>query len=317
VEEAADDASGAGREVSASEENTMGREFGGWKLMAGLLCAAMAAGCGASSSSGGSTGTNAYAAAYKAAAWSSTTVTVSYPSACEMTYTTTGVPPFHNDYYLAPVSAMYPNGVAKLPLSGTEVSLLPYSAAAIEGNTVTVNICPAKAATTTAANLGVIGYTLDGEALFNPYEASGTIPALADNVSYTFTDGSGNTQTAYFIDQCNSHSNGTTWHYHGVPSCLTATVDGSGPSHLLGFALDGFPIYGGRDIDGNVVPVSALDACNGITSATPEFPSGAYHYVLPIGVTTKQSSLGCYSGTVSAQTMTAETHFKCKMKGMQ
>ena len=124
---------------------------------------------------------------------------------------------------------------------------------------------------------------------------------MADNGSYTFTDGTGTQQTAYFIDQCDSHSNGTTWHAHGNPNCVTSQVDTStGPSHIIGIALDGFPIYGGRDVNGNVISVSQLDACNGITSATPEFPSGAYHYVLPIGVTTKYASMNCYSGTVPA-----------------
>ena len=123
-------------------------------------------------------------------------------------------------------------------------------------------------------------------------------------------------QTAYFLDQCNSHSNGTTWHAHGNPNCVTSQVDTStGPSHIIGVALDGFPIYGGRDINGNIITVSQLDACNGITSATPEFPDGVYHYVLPIGVTTKYASLNCYSGTVSARTW-PRPKLACNMKTM-
>jgi hypothetical protein len=164
---------------------------------------------------------------------------------------------------------------------------------------VTVNTCPSKAAATTATNMGPIGYTIAGEAIFNPYEQGGT-PALEDNASYSFT-ANGTQETASFVDSCNSHAasvNGQTlWHHHGVPTCLTQQVDGDGPSHIIGFALDGFPIYGGRDVNGNVVSVSQLDACNGITSPTPEFPNGAYHYVLPIGVTDKYSSLNCYAGT--------------------
>ena len=98
---------------------------------------------------------------------------------------------------------------------------------------------------------------------------------------------------------------------------MTSQVDTStGPSHIIGIALDGFPIYGGRDINGNVISVSQLDACNGITSATPEFPSGAYHYVLPIGVTTEYASMNCYSGTVSAQAMAAGRKLACNMKTM-
>lgn len=271
-------------------------------------------GCG--SSGAGSQSTNAYAAAYRALTWGSA-ATVSFPSECTIDLTTTGVPPFHNDYYLAPVSSEYPTVVAKLPLSGMEVSVVPYKPTEITSNSITANICPTRATSMTTAGLGAIGYTLSGEALFNPYEADATDPALSDNASYSFTDSDGKSQTAYFIDQCNSHptplSNGYQWHYHAVPSCLVATVDGaSGPSHILGFALDGYPIYGGRDINGNVISVSQLDACDGITSPTPEFPSGAYHYVLPIGVTGKQSSLNCFSGTVTESAMAAARRIRCK-----
>jgi hypothetical protein len=107
------------------------------------------------------------------------------------------------------------------------------------------------------------------------------------------------------------------WHAHGNPACVTSQVDtATGPSHIIGIALDGFPIYGGRDIDGNVVAASSLDSCNGITSATPEFPSGAYHYVLPIGVTTKYASINCYAGTVSSTTMAQGRKLACNMKTM-
>jgi hypothetical protein len=159
---------------------------------------------------------------------------------------------------------------------------------------------------------------LSGEAIFNPYEGGANPPpAMSDNVSYTFTSG-GVTYTAMFIDQCNSHptpiANGYDWHHHGNPTCLVASVDGaSGPSHIIGIALDGFPIYGGRDIDGNIIATSRLDACNGITSPTPEFPSGAYHYVLPLNVTGSQSSINCYRGTVSASSMARAATLACGM----
>jgi hypothetical protein len=62
-----------------------------------------------------------------------------------------------------------------------------------------------------------------------------------------------------------------------------------------------------------VINVSQLDACNGITSATPEIPGGAYHYVLPIGVTGKQSSINCYSGTVTEQQLAQAKRLMCRM----
>jgi hypothetical protein len=225
-----------------------------------------------------------------------------------MTLKSTGVPGQHDDYYLMPVSTDYPTQVATTPLSGMALSVVPYKSASITSSSETFNICPTKASSTTTTSQGTIGYMINGEALYNAYEAT-TTAALSDNVSYTFTDSSGS-HTAYFLDACNSHAtpltHGYAWHYHGVPTCLTATADTStGPSHIIGIAMDGYPIYGGRDVNGNVIATSQLDSCNGITSATPEFPSGAYHYVLPIGETGAQSSLKCYSGTISSSTLIA------------
>ena len=190
-------------------------------------------------------------------------------------------------------------------------------APALKGSSANISICPAKAASTSLTSGGAIGYLISGTALFNPFEMNGTTPAVADNATYMFTDSSGVLQTASFLDQCNSHSSGTTWHAHGNPNCITSQVDTStGPSHIIGIALDGFPIYGGRDISGAVITVSQLDACNGITSATPEFPGGAYHYVLPIGVTTKYASINCYSGTVSSGAIAQAKKLACDRKTM-
>jgi hypothetical protein len=278
--------------------------------------AAPAAGASAAPSSGSAS----YAAAYKTAKWSAA-VTVGFSGSCTMTLTTTGVPPYHADYYLGPVGPGAATSVAVTPVTHMELAVYAYNASNIAGASASFNVCPAKASSTTATGLGPIGYTIAGEALFNPYEANGNTPALTDNVSYTFTDSSGKTQTASFIDSCNSHAaagpGGATWHYHAVPTCLTTQLDGNGPSHLLGIALDGFPIYGGRDVNGNVVQVSQLDACNGITSQTPEFPNGVYHYVLPIGVTGKQSSINCYAGTVTqAQLAAARLAPMCGMDAL-
>jgi hypothetical protein len=248
------------------------------------------------------------------------TVTVSFPSDCEMALTTSGKPDYTpNAYYLAPTN----NGqtpVAYTAVTNTPLAVISYAsmiAPSLRGSSATLNICPTQASATTATSLGAIGYLISGTAMFNPYEMDASTPAVADNASYTFTDSNGNSQTAYFLDQCDSHSNGKTWHAHGNPTCVTSQVDtASGPSHIIGIALDGFPIYGGRDINGGIVSVSQLDACNGITSPTPEFPSGAYHYVLPIGVTTKDASINCYRGSVSANTLASAGKLACNMKTM-
>jgi hypothetical protein len=290
-----------------------------------LSAATLALGCGSSTSGSSSTSSaspltpNAYTTFYKSMSWGST-VTVAYPSTCEMTLTTSGKPDYTpNPYYLAPVSTgMTP--VAYTSVTKTALAVISYAttiAPTLKGSATTINICPAIASSTTATSLGAIGYLISGTAMFNPYEMDASTPAVSDNASYTFTDSNGVSQTAWFLDQCASHSNGNTWHAHGNPNCVTSQVDtANGPSHIIGIALDGFPIYGGRDINGTAISTSQLDACNGITSPTPEFPNGAYHYVLPIGVTTKYASINCYTGTVSSFTMAQARKLACNMKMM-
>jgi YHYH protein len=90
------------------------------------------------------------------------------------------------------------------------------------------------------------------------------------------------------------------YHYHALPKCITARIDRpTGASHILGIAFDGFPIYGDRDIKGKKIAASKLDKCNGVTSATPEFPKGIYRYVL-LDTTTSRSSIRCFRGEVDS-----------------
>jgi hypothetical protein len=73
---------------------------------------------------------------------------------------------------------------------------------------------------------------------------------------------------------------------------------------VIGFALDGFPIYGDRDIKGKQLTAKNLDQCNGIYSATPEFPKGIYHYVL-LGTADVRSSIACFHGVVDSSQIQA------------
>lgn len=154
---------------------------------------------------------------------------------------------------------------------------------------------PTMSGTSTSTSLGVIGVMISGAALFNPYEGDGVTVATASNFSVTGSQG----QQVWFLDSCNAHPTPMgQFHYHALPTCITSVVDTStGPSHLIGLAFDGFPIYGDRDINGNAVTAAQLDSCNGITSPTPEFPNGIYHYVL-LDTPTSSSSIRCLNGTV-------------------
>jgi hypothetical protein len=160
----------------------------------------------------------------------------------------------------------------------------------------TIPLQPVKSDTLTPTNLGPIGVMISGAPLFNPYEGDNQTVAVLDN----FTVKSANGQDVPFLDSCNGHPTPMgVYHYHGLPECITQTVDVEGEaSHIIGVALDGFPIYGDRALNGSKISVDQLDACNGVTSATPEFPQGIYHYVLP-DIRDANSSIGCFTGKVS------------------
>jgi hypothetical protein len=178
-----------------------------------------------------------------------------------------------------------------------------------------------KYSSATTTNLGAIGVMLDGAVLYNPYEANTETVATADNFSV-----SENGQHASFLDTCDGHPGpGGQYHYHGLPACLvqyattgrntqTTSVSSFAGSTtapapetnaasrrpvLVGFAFDGFGIYDNVAMDGKTVPVSSLDACNGIFSPVPGYRHGIYHYVLE-NVKSARSSINCYHGVVSS-----------------
>ena len=154
---------------------------------------------------------------------------------------------------------------------------------------------PTPAAEPTDTSLGTIGVMISGAALFNPYEGDAATVATASNFTVLNDDG----EEVSFLDTCNGHPTPMgAYHYHALPLCVTATVDDDGgPSHVIGLAFDGYPIYGPYDLDGNELTADDLDGCNGITSPTPEFPEGIYHYVL-LDTADSTSSIRCFTGEV-------------------
>lgn len=251
------------------------------------------------------------ASVYRAAAWAQG-MSVTFPSTCVMTLWPAPRPRHAvDDFYLAPTSsagAGLSPGAANPVVSQTAISRMPLVLRKYEGagvhEPISVNICPSKAPTTTATNNGVIGVLISGASLYKASEIPGhRATALNDNVMYRFKPSSGQDKAVGFLDACGGHPTpanaGNSYHYHGHSECVTALVDHPvEPSHLIGVALDGFPIYGDRDMQGQKIDPAQLDGCNGITSPTPEFPSGIYHYVLPSGVTQHHAAMRCYAGHV-------------------
>jgi hypothetical protein len=160
---------------------------------------------------------------------------------------------------------------------------------------VTITTRPQKVTRTFSLPFGAMGVMISGSPVYNPFEGDGTTVAMAANFTLTNAEG----QQVPFMDACHAHPSPHPqgqYHYHALSPCVTAQVDQvNGPSHIIGYAFDGFPIYGDRDVNGAEINPATLDECNGIESPTPEFPAGIYHYVL-LHVHTVQSTIRCLHG---------------------
>jgi hypothetical protein len=118
---------------------------------------------------------------------------------------------------------------------------------------------PAPATTHQSTSLGPIGVALNGVPLFNQY--AGPNQPLTNEINS--------------FDQYNGHPQMTgQYHYHFEPLYLTAQ---NGKSSLIGYLLDGYPVYGPKE-NGLDVQESSLDTYHGHTAATAEYPKGIYHY---------------------------------------
>jgi hypothetical protein len=118
---------------------------------------------------------------------------------------------------------------------------------------------PQVAATHAATPLGPIGVAVNGVPLFNQY--AGPNQPLTNEVNS--------------FDQYDGHPQQTSmYHYHVEPYALTAV---NGSDSLIGYLLDGFPVYGPQD-NGVTITNADLDQYHGHIHATADYPQGIYHY---------------------------------------
>lgn len=126
---------------------------------------------------------------------------------------------------------------------------------------------------------GPIGVLLTGSVFFNALDAEGR-----DAVAHELQDA------------CQGHPERTgSYHYHNLTSCLD---DGSGSGHspLMGYAFDGFGIYGHHGEGGAALSNADLDACHGHTHTVQWDGQNVelYHYH---ATWEYPYTIGCFKGT--------------------
>jgi phosphatidylethanolamine-binding protein (PEBP) family uncharacterized protein len=123
--------------------------------------------------------------------------------------------------------------------------------------------------TKTSALDGPIGIAVNGIPIFNPCKQGGC----------TQGNGGGDTKVLGELDLCNGHAGrADDYHYHAAPVCMMS--DQNNPAywdtHPVGWALDGYAIFGYRNPDGTTATRDGV--CGGNTVTHQNAPSGyAYH----------------------------------------
>lgn len=187
----------------------------------------------------------------------------------------------HDDDFLILESQGYPNHpTAIFPNSGNPNTIR------VQRFTFRLPLQPKLAEKITRLPMGPVGTALNGVVFFNPFEQEGM------NAVEGYTE--------VWLDSCCGHPQQTgVYHYHKYPSCVKSpfTDDGKQHSPVIGFAFDGFPVYGPYEADGtkamDLTSTQALDACNGHSDE-----SRGYHYHVTPG--RFPYILGGYAGIVEA-----------------
>lgn len=128
-----------------------------------------------------------------------------------------------------------------------------------------IPLAPRLADTPTSVTDGPVGVAINGVPIFNPCKQggcqNGDVKALGE------------------LDICNGHAGrADDYHYHAAPTCLMATKAASyWDTHPIGWALDGFGIYGYNDADGKVA--ARDNVCGGNTQPVSNGPQGYKYHV--------------------------------------
>lgn len=149
------------------------------------------------------------------------------------------------------VSDTYPDHVKMNGITGTN-DQVPVPA---PGYSSPVTLAPTRAAAPISID-AALGVAVNGVPIYD-YSSQGTLDLLAYDRRF-------DTVLTGELDQCGGHSGrGDDYHYHASPSCMIAAMRNRGASAILGWAFDGYPIYGNDNPDGTPIAAGTLDVCNG------------------------------------------------------
>ena len=143
--------------------------------------------------------------------------------------------------------------------NGTGSFIANPSSIAAQTITFRIPMNPAVTASHVATPMGPIGFAINGVPMFNQYAAGGS-PLSGEIISF---------------DQYGGHpQQSNMYHYHVEPTWITSQ---KGKDALIGFLLDGFPVYGPKE-NGVILTSASLDTYHGHFGVTADYPSGIYHY---------------------------------------
>ncbi|HEX9804357.1 MAG TPA: YHYH protein [Candidatus Dojkabacteria bacterium] len=135
---------------------------------------------------------------------------------------------------------------------------------------------------------GEVGIATTGVLIFNAFDAGGR-DAVATEIQ----------------DECEGHpQEGDYYHYHGYSSCFEDNEIKNEHSDLLGYALDGFGIYGLKGENGVELSTADLDECHGHTHTIEwdgeEKEMFHYHMTQDFPYT-----VGCFRGQVTTKSLSS------------
>jgi hypothetical protein len=143
-----------------------------------------------------------------------------------------------------------------------------------------IPLSPVKALQPSCLAMGMIGFALNGVAFYNALDDAGN-DAAAHEVQ----------------DICDGHPQGKgQYHYHSSSPCLPKAADNA----HVGWALDGYPIFGMRDATGKLLTNADLDECHGrAEKVTVDGRTYDYAYRL---TQEYPYTLGCFMGQLMPET---------------